>query len=468
MHNNMPTNPDALAAMGADDMTAPLDDVLQQMRVLTDTPAVSSNRAHALPVDGLPAKFVELCKHIAESRSVPQEVTILSALTIAGAGVGAYVTSNICGYENRPGLWTMIVAPSASGKTQPLKDLMRPLDRIDQQLVHEYMTKLEAWRMANAAAKNPTPTPRPNKTQIKCEVSTDAGRVEFLCDNPRGGIFFRDELRALFDSFKGNFAIDARNRMLEISDFGSVKATTKTEDTIKTAAYSFMPILGGIQPRVLPRTIKPEDIDQGLLQRFIVCVFDADDFPEMSSGVRADLAAWWDNTVQSLRGLGNVKWEYKATPEALQVYADEYRKLAVLARPSAGDDDDYNDYKRTIVSKSLKFVHRAALIAHCLKIVDKTPDYPYSHPDIDADTMRWAFSCVPYIVAQQMKVYDAIVGKKTKRKTDAEMIREFAAWYQGRRGEKINRSKLADVTGIKRQNIGLYLRDEAGPESTPT
>lgn len=434
------------------------EELMQQLHVVAAAPTIKSNAAHTLSTDGLPDKVVEICRHIAEECSVPMEPVLLSALTIAGGAIGANVTSKICGFENRPGLWCMIVAPSGSGKTRPIEALMQPLHKIDNDLAKEYDTKRMEWNATNAKAVNPTT--RPKKTQIICGTDTDAGRVEFLCDNPRGGIYYRDELRSLFDSFKGTCNTDARNRFCEIADFGRIKVTTKTDDVIRISNHSFLPILGGIQPRVLPKAIRPDDIDQGLMQRFIVCNFDTDGFPKMMSGLKSDVMAGWDTIVQSLYAFGNIVWTFEPSEEAAKVYAEEYAMFVDLAKNDTGESDDYNDYKRTIVLKTLKFVHRVALIAHCLKIVCDAPEYPFAHPQIAPETIRWAFACAPYIVEQQMNAYNLIMGKNVKRKTDAQVIQEFAQWYRDKRGEKINRSQLAELTGIKRANISLYLREE--------
>lgn len=427
---------------------------------VSDTAPVDLNATHALPLEGLDNQLYEFVKHIAEVRNVPIEVPLLSALTIMGAAVGGYVSSDIFGYTNRPGLWCMVIAPSASGKTMPLKDLMNPLERIDAEMVKDYADSLNEWRSKSAKGENATP--RPAKTQCVCAVATDAGRVEFLCDNKRGGIFYRDELKAMFDSFKGAHNIDARNRFCELSDFGSVKMTTKTDDDIKMVRHAFLPILGTIQPGVLPRTFSADDIDQGLLQRFIVVHFSSlQALQTLNGGIDKGKAMWWDSVIRGLRRFGNTQWCYTLSDEAKAVYAQEHEQLNVMINAIDEATDEAEDYKVAAIRRSLKFVHRVALILQCYKDYMAAPTASsWSHATIDGSVVRWAFRCVPFIIDQQMKVYYAVRGDEaTKRITDAEMARTFERWHKEKFGKPCNRSALAELMGIKRQNVGAYLKE---------
>lgn len=211
--------------------TPDYSDILNEIKAAPLRASKSANISSALPTFGLPAKFIDYCKHVANRRNVPNEVTLMAALTVAGAAAGSFVESDIAGFKNKPGLMTLIVAPSAAGKSQPLRDIMKPLFAIDGELLSTYKSKLEAWRSENAKASNPAP--RPEKTQILCAAATDAARIEFVCDNPRGGILYNDELRAFFKSLSGKFNEQAVEHILEISNFNPIKRDTKGEDVIK-------------------------------------------------------------------------------------------------------------------------------------------------------------------------------------------------------------------------------------------
>lgn len=418
------------------------------------TPTETLYNGYVLPTAGLPTPFVNLCEHIATRSNVPTEVTLASALTIAGAAIGAHVSNTLGGFSNLPSLHTMVVAPSASGKTKPLKVLMEPLFDIDRELIADYGKKLEEWRTVNAKAANPAP--KPPKTQIVCAASTDAARAEFVLDNPRGGIMFRDELRAFFKTLSGKFNESAVERMIEITNCDSVKVHTKGEDEIKLNRNSFLSILGGVQNDVLPDTIKPEFIHNGLLHRFFVVMFDIDGLAEAGQDIEPAQIAYWHSLVKSLHSLGNIVWNYLPNQDAAQAYKEEHEAWRRGLTPNSEDSREFNAFKRQAYAKTLPIIHRLALIAHCLKIVTEAPTYPHIHPDMDADTIRWAFSCAPYILTQKLNIYNLIVGEQ-KPPTDAELVRMIAARMK-RKGAELNQTKLGEALGIDRANINRYLK----------
>lgn len=429
-------------------------DLLNSIQAAPSKATKSANTAATLPTFGLPDKFVEYCQHVANRRNVPNEVTLMAALTAAGAAAGSYVESDIAGYKNKPGLMTMIIAPSAAGKSQPLRDIMQPLFAIDGELLSAYKEKLETWRADNAKTSNPTP--RPDKTQMICAAATDAARVEFVCDNPRGGILYNDELRAFFKSLSGKFNEQAVEHILEISNFNPIKRDTKGEDVIKVCNDSFLAVLGGVQTDLIDQTIKPEFIANGLLHRFSIVMFEASGFPKIGDGIDLTQTVYWSNTVKSLRGLGNIKWKFSPNAEGRAAFEAEYEKLCASFNPDPEDGATYNNFMHAAFAKVMYAVHQLTLIAHLLKIVDASPEYPYTHPDIEADTIRWAFACAPYLIAQKMNAYNLIVGKP-KPRTDEEIIRELAS-MMARKGKKLNRSKLAEAVGIDRANISRYTK----------
>lgn len=416
--------------------------------------------APALPTAGLPEAFVSFCRHVAERRNVPEDVVIMSALTIAGAAAGAYPAIYMGGYANKASLHTMIVAETASGKSEPLKDLMKPAEAIDQEYIREYNAKVEGYRAALTLAKGKSEeaVEKPKKLQFLCAAKSDAARVEFVCDNPRGGLQFRDELRALMKSLTAKNNEEGVEQMLEIMDCRSIKASTKTDITIHSASETFLAILGGIQPGVLRATFSGEFIDNGLLPRFCPVVFRKDDMAASTEGIDEAQSKWWCGCFTSLRGLGNIVWTYKPSEEGKAAFAAAYEE-ARRNFPATDRGNRRREYERAAYSKAIITIHRLALIAHLLNIVDETPAYPFAHPDIPADTIRWAFSCMPYLLHQRMEAYDLITGEeKPKPRTQREIIRDLAAECR-RRGHELNQTKLAEATGIKRPNISGYLRN---------
>ena len=415
---------------------------------------VSANVGLSLPVQGLPARFVEFCRHVAERRNVPVEVTVLSALTAAGAACGGLVKLHLASFTNNPAVQTLVIAPSGAGKSAPLADVMEPLEAIDSELIADYRQKLEQWTAANSKSTNPAP--RPERTQLLPRTETDAALRAFCVDNPRGGLYFADEARTFFKSLGTKFNLNGCARAIEIFNGSAVKIDV-AGDTLRHAPESFLAFLGGLQPALLPRTITSEHFDSGLMHRFLCVNFERRDSDEIPKDLDPELMRWWYQTIRSVRSLGNTKWTFVPGQDAVDAYADEYRKYRRSIKPDASAGDDYNDYRNAAHAKTLVHIHKLVLVSHLLWIVDKYPSYPHAHPNVSADTIRWAFSTAPFLLHEKMRLYAGAMGiKPAKPLTDAQVVQQVGAMMR-RKNRQLNQTALAEVLGIDRANVSRYL-----------
>lgn len=414
----------------------------------------TANAYLSLPTDGLPERFVDYCRHVAERRNVPTEMVLLSAMAAAGAVCGNYVKLHLGGYVNNAALQVLIIAPSGAGKSQPLSDVLRPLERIDAELIDDYRRNVEAWTTTNAKSSNPSP--KPKRTQLLPRGETDAALRAFCIDNERGGLYFGDEIRSFFKSLGTKYNLNGCSKMIEAFDGKSVKIDV-AGDVLKQSPESFLGLLGGLQPALLPRTLTSEHFDSGLTFRFIPFSFEQLDSDEVPQDLDSVQVEWWNSTVRSLRSIGNIKWQFEASPQAVAVYAQLYQDHRNSYKNGTEACADFEEYRRTAHSKTLIHIHKFILIAHLLQIVTDYAAYPHSHPLVQPETIRWAFSAADFLLDEKMKLYAAVLGiKPTKPPTDAEVVRQVGA-MMNRKNRQLNQSALAEVLGIDRANISRYL-----------
>lgn len=415
----------------------------------------NANKDCHLPLDGLPVKFREIVESIAKAHNVPTDVTLMSALTIAGAALGAHVTSQIGSHKNHACLWTMIVAKSSAGKTAPMRELMRPLQVIDNKMINEYRETLEAWKSQESKRKSDVEgTPKPKKKQIVCVKATGAARMELLANNERGVILFSDELRGFVKSLNNFGGTGEEEELLSIFSSEPIKSDTIGDEYIRQCNVPFMPILGGMQPGMLRNTFSKEHIISGFMNRFAVVQYERKRAAGIGQAVDPHICKQWDEIIESLRGLGNIVWNFNATADARKLYEQTYLRICDMSEQVELDrDDDYNEYKESALQKISYFVARIALITHVLKIVERAPRYPFEHPDIDIDTMRFACDCVPYFTTMQMKAYEFWAGATAKKPLSQKEVVLAVADLCRRKEKELNQSALADLIGANRSVV---------------
>lgn len=421
----------------------------------TDSTTEDANKNFHLPLEGLPKKFREVVEAIATAHNVPTEVTLMSALTIAGAALGAHVTSQIGSHKNHACLWTMVLAKSSAGKTAPMRELMQPLQELDNKMISDYRDNLETWKNQESKRKSDVEgTPKPKKKQLVCNRATGAARMELLANNERGVILFADELRQFIKSLNAFGGSGEEEELLSIFSSEPIKSDTVGDDFIRQCARPFMPILGGMQPGMLRNTFSKEHAISGFMNRFAVVQYERKRAAGIGRAVDPHISEQWKEIISSLRGLGNIVWNFEATPEARKLYEQTYLSICDMSEKLEPDrDDDFNEYKESALQKISYFVARIALIVHVLKIVEKNPDYPYDHPLIDIDTMQFACNCVPYFATMQMRAYECWAGATAKKPLSQKEVVLAVADLCRRKEKELNQSALADLIGANRSVV---------------
>ena len=272
-------------------------------------------------------------------------------------------------------------------------------------------------------------------------------------DNERGGLYYADEMMSFFKSLGTRNNVNGCQRLIEIINGSGVKIDLKTED-LDVKSESFLSMLGGLQPELLPNTFKEEHIASGLLPRLLCVTFDKLPYRQKRIPDSAQ-AAYWDRLVNALRLFGNTKWTFALTDEATRILDEEERNFSTLNTNFPQSSRRENWYRGIAWSKTAVSVYRMVLIAHVLRITDTEPEHPFNHYPVEPDIIKWAFSCAPYLVGQKMKVLKYVCGQE-KPRSDREVIREVAAMVR-RKGREVNQTALAEATGIARNNINAYL-----------
>jgi hypothetical protein len=432
------------------------DDFLSCARLAPAGPAVSANAPLKIDIGALPANFQGVVQHLTKVYNVPQEFIALAALTAVGAALGGNVKFKVFSHENRPCLWLMVVAKSGGGKTAPMREILRPLQKIDKAMVAEYRKKYAEWRDAESQLKKgDLHSPKPIKQQIICSKSTGAAREQILNDNPRGALLFRDELRAFFKDLNSYGGTSDVEDMLSIYQSEPLKVDRVSDDNIRYADAPFMPIMGGIQTSVMRETFCNDFIKNGFFARFMIVDFEPTAEVGLGDAVARDIAEMWEAIILRAYEIGSSEIVLTATEAGRAAYKqgfDALMKKAYMTVPER--DEEYNEYRSTAISKVAFSVARLALIAHVLKHLNAA-----LIPPIDADAITWAYNCAPYLCASQMRAYDLIVGMKKKKEMSVTEIYRAVADLCVRRGTPLNQSLFAQAVGDSQPHVSRALKN---------
>jgi hypothetical protein len=247
-----------------------------------------------LEKEWLPPTIATYAYDQAEIIGMAPEMIAMAALTAAAAACHDNIVLKPKGNEGwtvRACLWTMIIAPPGSTKSQAVKLPLRPLRAIEADMGSDYDSKMFEYEKASKVAKakekaliaaeakgtqvgyeEPLQHPEkpPHKRVIVNDVTTEK-LGELLVDNPRGLLYYSDEMAVWFGSHdayaKGGTGKD-RGYALRARDGGPETVDRIGRGTIRIPNFSYS-LIGTTQPGKI-REATAKMADDGLLQRFIV------------------------------------------------------------------------------------------------------------------------------------------------------------------------------------------------------
>lgn len=232
------------------------------------------------PLEAFPAKIQQLLKQASRAfKRLPIEVPIVAFLAMLAACVSRSRVAVVKeGWEEGGNLYLGIVANSGTGKSPCFKEFLRPVWQ------HEYDNK-KVWDLQMAVynqameerrkTKDPAelgPMPeRPVRIQHIVEDITLEALGEVLAENPRGVLWYSDELSSVMLSFDrySNSKGGTESHLLSAYDGAPWKITRRDSNKDQVIPSAALSITGTVQPRILKSLFGEHDAASGFLPRFI-------------------------------------------------------------------------------------------------------------------------------------------------------------------------------------------------------
>lgn len=385
--------------------------------------ALASRRYQPFPVDLLPEPVRGFVNTAAKAIACDAALIAVPLIAEFGSAIGDSRRVALKGsWLEPPIFWTGIVAESGSAKSPAFDAALEPLKQMQAKLLAEYdvalanhSRELAVYEADYAEWKKhrdgdvPFKPSLPLARRMQCSDTTVEALAILLRDNPRGLLLTRDELGAWFgsfDAYRGGKGGDAA-AYLEMHRGGSITVDRRSRERVLHVPRAALCITGGIQPRILARSLGVEHFDNGMAARFLFVMpprmpktWTAADIP---AHVKASLATIFGKLValQGVRGeLGTEPKLVPLTDSGLTTwvvfYNEHARELAQLEGPLAA-----------AWSKLEAYAARFALLIHELRCASEDPTLE-DREKIDAASMDAAVRLTRWFAAETRRVYAAL------------------------------------------------------------
>jgi hypothetical protein len=369
--------------------------------LITDKDLIS---VYPFPFDIFPQELQVLIKKISDALHVEPEIIASAILTITSGAIGNSIrVSPKQGYEVAPFIWLIIIALSGYGKSPIIQTLLKHIKQLQAKTYNEYQKQFQEYERELKRVKKED-ADEPVKPKLKHYLVSDC-TVEALAnvfDNDgRGPIIYQDEIAGLIlglDQYKGKG--NDKQHYHELFNCGSLKIDRKLG--VKFIHNTGASIIGGIQPKVMPKVFNADSFDDGLLPRFLLLNAENRPLKFSRQAITQDDISYW---IDLLNRCYEIPLEHDV---------DGFIKPKILILSSEALDlweQFYNDYgdkmpflserARVFIPKltayySLKF----AGILHVIRAFDKRTSL---NSLIDDETTHHAIELTHYFAGQAIR-----------------------------------------------------------------
>ncbi|MDE5446477.1 DUF3987 domain-containing protein [Bradyrhizobium sp. CSA207] len=169
-------------------------------------------------------------------------------------------------------LWVGLVGMPSTKKSPIISAAMKPLARLDAELLRRYLCELQLWEQLDKEERKHEP--KPVQKRLRLEDTTIEAAQEALAGSPNGLLLVQDELSGFFgamDKYGGHRGA-AKDRGFWLQSFnGGQYALNRVNRGVGLIPNLSVCLLGGIQPDVI-RRLASESYDDGFLQRILLIV----------------------------------------------------------------------------------------------------------------------------------------------------------------------------------------------------
>ena len=377
-----------------------------------------------VPVEAFPTEIQSIIRDVTQAFGTLPEVVAIAILAIAGSLIGwsrRLIPKG--GWHVHASLYVAIAAETGEGKSPATSFLLDPVEKLEhsefikhRKAEKEFEKQLEEWQDADKSTRGPKPQPPPERCRFKFGDTTIETLADGLAANPKGILWYRDELNGLLldlDKYNGR-AGSTKARLIEAYDLRPWQVDRVNKTRTAYIQKACLGILGTIQPAILLRAFDSLDAASGFLPRFII-VHAAKNSPTLWNDMEIGkgIADKWQDFVSRLAEYKIIRdqesQECKSrfvslSPEAKDLYTKWYNHIA-LAPWNNFDQGIY----RAIVPKIQEQALRICLILHCLESVEKERD---ETDPVSKQTMSRALKLSDWIWSHQKRTWHLLSNKK--------------------------------------------------------
>lgn len=366
-------------------------------------------------------------------------------------------------------VWISLVGEAGIGKTPSISRVIYPLEKINNREIKKYIKNSRLYEAYNDLDKkekqNNEEVKKPSKSQMIVSDFTIEAITDLHEESKNAVGVFCDELAGWYkDMNKYRAGSDLEFWLSSWSNKGIAMNR-------KTAKSSFvespiLPVLGGIQPKILVQFFTEENKDNGFIDRMLTAFPDAivDEYNE--NELSEDIQNWYNDYIVNF---------YNTIKNDFVIYDPDGEILSKVVPFSEGaknkwikvfneitgyqNSDNENEYMKSMYPKQKSYIPRFALLLNTLYAYDDTTT---SISEISEKAMDGAIQLSRYFVLMAKKhklntmEYAEVkkVAVQNDNKSTKEKIEEML-----KKDPKTKVAFISTILGVSKKTVYQYINE---------
>lgn len=442
--------------------------VIQKVEVLQKRPQIKDID---FPIDIFPIELQNYMLQCVETLDSSMDYMGCSLLWVLSVVIGNCVRVQVKpGWIESGTLWLTIVGKAGVGKTPSISNMVFPLQKENNREIRKFVKSYDKYnefmQLDKKDRENTEQIKKPVKTQFIADDITLEALVDMHEENKNSIGVFKDELAGwIKDMNKYRAGSDLE---FWLSTW-SAKSVSLNRKTAKSAFVSqpLIPVLGGIQPGVFDCFYTDENKDNGFIDRMLLC------YPEKivdeynDSELSYDVLTWYSDYFTAFyREIRSKVVIYDSDDEIEPFIAKfdtdakiEWKRIFNKITTQQNDDDE-NEYMKSMLPKQKSYIPRFAMLINCLSIFDRSGNTA-EFMNIDKKAILAAEKLSDYFVmmAKKIKINSEEVReiKEMARLTATKNpFEKFKIMYSS--NPDINKKEAAEILNVSRTAIYDFIK----------
>ena len=416
----------------------------------------------SFPIEVFPDGIQFYLKECADKLDSNIDFMGVSMLWLASVCIGnSYEIEVKRGWKENGVVWIAVVGKAGIGKTPSINNVIFPLQKSNSKEIKKYITEKEKYDYYHSLSKKdkdqfPEPI-LPKKTQFIANDITLEALVELHQESDNAVGVFKDELAGWLKDMNKYRAGSDLEFWLSCWSGKSVSMNRKTAKS-SFVEKPFIPVLGGIQPSIFNSFSTEENKENGFMDRMLLSFPDATVDEYNDNELDYDTIKWYSESMVSFyetfkkytvrnETTGDVEPQTcRFTPDAKK----EWKRIFNTITGHQNNEDE-NEYLKSMYPKQKSYIPRFALLIHCF---DAFFDNTKTVNEISKESILKAEKVSEYFISVAKKVkYESTemneiknVSKKVESK-----VEKIQAIYND--NNDFNRTKVAELLGVSRQYV---------------